>query len=133
MLLDPVLRALRDPSPRRTPLVQSVLLMALADTPSGSLRRFVVVTDLRESELWNECDAPPSLRVVNRRLRATDCPTRLSGIRVIFAFCGLRPPTSPRCNQTVTAYENLRAFWRTFVASNGGTTEFYNDQPTLTD
>lgn len=132
-LLDPVLAALKEPSPRRTPLVQSILLVALADAPIHAPRHLVVVTDLRESELWKECSHPPSVTRVNQILRATHRTTRLARIRVAFSYCGLRPAANPRCGLSVTAYEDLRTFWREWVAANGGTAAFSLNDPVIND
>jgi len=133
VLLDPVNAALKEPAPRRTPLVQSLLLIALAEAPARAQRHLAVITDLRESELWGECSRPPNVERVNELLRATNCPTRLSGIKVAFTFCGLRPAKNPRCGLSVTAYEDLRVFWRQWVAANGGTATFHLAEPSLDD
>jgi hypothetical protein len=133
VLLGPVMAALKEPAPRRTPLAQSLLLIALAEAPMRAQRHLLVITDLRESELWGECSRPPSVERVNELLRANNCPTRLSGIKVAFAYCGLRPAANPRCGLSVTAYEDLRNFWRQWVAANGGTATFYLAEPSLND
>jgi hypothetical protein len=133
VLLNPVIAALKEPAPRRTPLVQSLLLIALAEAPVHAERHLVAITDLRESELWGECSRPPNVERVNELLRATNCPTRLSGVKVSFAYCGLRPAKNPRCGLSVTAYEELRNFWRQWVAANGGTATFHLAEPLLND
>lgn len=133
VLLNPVMAALKEPAPRRTPLVQSLLLIALAEAPVHAERHLVAITDLRESELWGECSRPPNVERVNELLRANNCPTRLSGIKVGFAYCGLRPAANPRCGLSVTAYEELRNFWRQWVAANGGTATFHLAEPLLNE
>lgn len=132
-LIEPVLAALKEPPPRRTPLVQSLLLIAMADAPPHVQRHILACTDMKESELFPEASRPPSVQRVNELLHATDCPTRLAGIKVTFVYCSLRASTNPRCNLTVIGYEELRRFWTDFISHAGGTATFYNELPDTID
>lgn len=108
--------------PRRSPVAESITLVALASGLPAGRRDLVVVGDLREmSELAEMECGDASAETFRRSLDAARVLSRgsLRGIRVHLAFVQGGPVDGGRCESTVARELAIRETWRVTLLDAG--------------
>ena len=108
------------PSPKRTPLAESITKIGNADS-FGFPRQIVVLTDAREYRLGNfECH-PPNTERWRRLLKQHGAlpPDSLHGVSVMFVNVSM-PPVSG-CALSLARENRIRELWETAMKDAGAT------------
>jgi hypothetical protein len=114
--------AIRKPV-RRSPIAESIAVVAMAPAAPKSAREIVVVTDGMEVSEFGEfeCGPLPKPERFARLLARRDVlpPGSLTGIRVHFVNAGLRPIDRGRCEVSLARAAEIRTLWQTALRAAG--------------
>jgi hypothetical protein len=107
----------------RSPIAESIGVIALAPPAPGSAREIVVITDGMEVSDFGEfeCGPLPKPERFARMLARGHVlpPGSLSGIRVQFCHFDLGPVDRGRCSVSLARGSAIRALWQSALASAG--------------
>lgn len=109
---------------RRSPIAESLALVALSSTPQTHHRIIVALTDAREESRFAhfECGSLPSTEPFLDSLHAEGVlmPGSLASVNVIFSFAGLTPVEADRCRITIDRFTRTQEIWRAVIQTAGG-------------
>lgn len=111
---------------RRSPIAESIGVIALASPPAGSTREIVVVTDALETSAFGqfECGRLPKPERFARTLAAQHVlpPASLQGVNVMFCHVDLGAIDGDRCAVSLSRAAEVRVIWRAALSAAGAST-----------
>jgi hypothetical protein len=114
--------AIRKPA-HRSPIAESMAVVAMAPAASKSTREVVVITDGMEVSDFGEfeCGPLPKPERFARLLARREVlpPGSLAGIRIRFVATGLRPIDHGRCAASLARAAEIRTLWQTALQAAG--------------